>query len=64
MDEKVNEGKGEVRSEPLDLIVIGAGPAGLFCAAQASGGGGKVLVLEKKRTPGRKLLISGSGRCN
>ena len=50
--------------EPWDLIVIGAGPAGLFCAAQASGGGGKVLVLEKKRTPGRKLLISGSGRCN
>lgn len=52
------------RCDLLDLIVVGAGPASLFCAAQASGGGGKVLVLEKKRTPGRKLLISGSGRCN
>ena len=52
------------RCDLLDLIIIGAGPAGLFCAACASGRGRKVLVLEKKRTPGRKLLISGSGRCN
>jgi hypothetical protein len=52
------------RDEIWDLIVVGAGPAGLFCAASASGGGRKVLVLEKKRYPGRKLLISGSGRCN
>ena len=50
--------------EPWDLIVVGGGPAGLFCAACAAGGGGKVLVLEKKTSPGRKLLISGSGRCN
>jgi len=50
--------------EIWDLIVVGAGPAGLFCAASAAGGSRKVLVLEKKRTPGRKLLISGSGRCN
>ena len=48
----------------FDLIVVGAGPAGLFCAISASGGGRKVLVLEKKSSPGRKLLISGSGRCN
>ena len=47
-----------------DLIVVGAGPAGLFCAASTSGGNRKVLVLEKKSSPGRKLLISGSGRCN
>ena len=64
MDEKVNEGKGEVRSELLDLIVFGAGPAGLSCAIGASGEGRKVLILEKKSSPGRKLLISGSGRCN
>ncbi|MDF0591657.1 NAD(P)/FAD-dependent oxidoreductase, partial [Candidatus Methanocrinis natronophilus] len=62
--EKVNVGEVEARIETFDLIVIGGGPAGLFCAAQASGGAGKVLVLEKKKTPGRKLLISGSGRCN
>jgi hypothetical protein len=50
--------------EPLDLIVIGAGPAGLFCAINASGKDRKILVLEKKKSPGSKLLISGSGRCN
>ena len=52
------------RDEIWDLIVVGAGPAGLFCAASTSGGGRNVLVLEKKSSPGRKLLISGSGRCN
>ncbi len=51
-------------SELLDVIIIGAGPAGLFCAANASSVGWKILVLEKKRSPGRKLLLSGSGRCN
>jgi hypothetical protein len=56
--------QGELRAEPWDLIVVGAGPAGLFCACHASAGERKVLILEKKRTPGRKLLISGSGRCN
>ena len=52
------------RDEIWDLIVVGAGPAGLFCAAHASCRGRKILVLEKKISPGRKLLISGSGRCN
>jgi len=47
-----------------DLIVIGAGPGGLFCAANSSEKDRKVLILEKKRSPGRKLLVSGSGRCN
>jgi len=51
-------------SELLDVIIIGAGPAGLFCAANAYGMDRKILVLEKKRSPGRKLLLSGSGRCN
>lgn len=47
-----------------DLIVIGAGPAGLFGAARTGAGGGRVLLLEKKKKPGRKLLVSGSGQCN
>ncbi len=47
-----------------DLIVIGAGPAGLLAAGRAAELGAKVLVLEKMRQPGRKLLISGKGRCN
>ncbi len=48
----------------LDVIVIGAGPAGLLAAGRAAELGGKVLVLEKMRQEGRKLLITGKGRCN
>ena len=47
-----------------DVIVIGAGPAGLIAAGRAAQLGGKVLVLEKMRSEGRKLLITGKGRCN
>jgi predicted flavoprotein YhiN len=47
-----------------DLIVVGAGPAGLFCAINAGMAGMRVLVLEKNASAGRKLLASGSGRCN
>lgn len=47
-----------------DLIVVGAGPAGLFCAIRAGMAGMGVLVLEKNASAGRKLLASGSGRCN
>ncbi|MFC2081470.1 NAD(P)/FAD-dependent oxidoreductase [Bacteroidota bacterium] len=48
----------------FDVIVIGAGPAGLLAAGRAAELGGKVLVLEKMRQEGRKLLITGKGRCN
>ncbi len=47
-----------------DVIVAGAGPAGLLAAGRAAELGAKVLVLEKMRQPGRKLLITGKGRCN
>lgn len=47
-----------------DLIVVGAGPAGLVAAGRAAELGNKVLVLEKMERPGRKLLITGKGRCN
>lgn len=46
------------------MIVVGAGPAGLLAAGRAAELGGKVLVLEKMRQEGRKLLITGKGRCN
>ncbi len=46
------------------VIVIGAGAAGLIAAAQAAERGREVLLLEKKEAVGRKLLISGKGRCN
>lgn len=47
-----------------DVIVVGAGPAGLLAAGRAAELGNKVLVLEKMRQEGRKLLITGKGRCN
>ncbi len=48
----------------FDTIITGSGPAGLFCAIQASSSGRKVLVLEKNSEAGKKLLLSGSGQCN
>ncbi len=48
----------------FDIIVVGAGPAGLLAAGRAAELGAKVLVLEKMYAPGRKLLITGKGRCN
>lgn len=50
--------------EIFDVIVVGAGPAGLLAAGSASEEGGRVLILEKMRQEGRKLLITGKGRCN
>jgi len=50
--------------EDFDVIVVGAGPAGLLAAGSAAKAGGRVLVLEKMRQEGRKLLITGKGRCN
>lgn len=47
-----------------DVIVVGAGPAGLVAAGRAAEKGAKVLILEKMRQEGRKLLITGKGRCN
>jgi predicted Rossmann fold flavoprotein len=46
------------------IIIIGGGPAGLMAAGQAAQLGAQVLLLEKMGTTGRKLFISGKGRCN
>ncbi len=47
-----------------DVIIIGAGAAGLMCAIEAGKRGKKVLLLEHADKPGKKILISGGGRCN
>ena len=47
-----------------DAIILGGGAAGLFCAGVAGHRGRRVLVLEKAEAVGKKILISGGGRCN
>jgi len=47
-----------------DLIVIGAGAAGLMCAITAAQRGKHVLVLERSNKAGKKILMSGGGHCN
>ncbi|WP_159830001.1 NAD(P)/FAD-dependent oxidoreductase [Novosphingobium sp. TCA1] len=51
-------------SETYDAIVLGAGAAGLFCAATAGQRGKRVLLLDHADQVGKKILISGGGRCN
>lgn len=51
-------------AEHADAIVIGAGAAGLMCAATAAYRGRRVLVLDHAAKAGRKILMSGGGRCN
>ncbi|WP_263261609.1 NAD(P)/FAD-dependent oxidoreductase [Pseudomonas entomophila] len=48
----------------LDVIVLGAGAAGLMCAATAAARGRRVLVLDHANKAGKKILMSGGGRCN
>ncbi|TFI59148.1 NAD(P)/FAD-dependent oxidoreductase [Sphingomonas parva] len=50
--------------ERFDAIVLGAGGAGLMCAAVAGQRGRRLLVLDHADAPGKKILISGGGRCN
>ncbi len=50
--------------EKYDVIIIGAGAAGLFCAIEAGKRQRKVLVLDHANKPGKKILMAGGGRCN
>ena len=52
------------RRERFDAIVLGAGGAGLMCAAVAGQRGRSVLLVDHADEPGKKILISGGGRCN
>ena len=50
--------------QPFDAIILGGGGAGLMCAAVAGQGGKRVLVVDHADEVGKKILISGGGRCN
>jgi len=54
--------KGE--RQPIDVIVLGGGAAGLMCAIEAGKRGRRVLLLDHAEAIGKKILISGGGRCN
>ena len=51
-------------SKTADLVIIGAGAAGLMCAATAGYQGKSVLLLDHSDKPAKKVLMSGGGRCN
>ncbi|MGY8997237.1 MAG: NAD(P)/FAD-dependent oxidoreductase, partial [Alphaproteobacteria bacterium] len=53
-----------MKTEQFDVVVIGGGAAGLLCAITAGQRGKKVLLLEHAENVGKKILISGGGRCN
>lgn len=48
----------------MDVIVIGAGAAGMLAAGKAAASGAKTVLIEKNERPGRKIAITGKGRCN
>ncbi|MFD1200086.1 NAD(P)/FAD-dependent oxidoreductase [Brucella gallinifaecis] len=50
--------------QSVDVLIIGAGAAGMMCAIQAAKRGRSVLVLDHAKMPGDKIRISGGGRCN
>ncbi|HOV12769.1 MAG TPA: NAD(P)/FAD-dependent oxidoreductase [Spirochaetota bacterium] len=52
------------QSDFYDLIIVGAGPAGLFAGINAGNKKLKISIIEKNASAGKKLLISGSGKCN
>src|ERR1700676_3893641 len=51
-------------TQSFDVLILGAGAAGLFCAAEAGKRGRRVAILERANRIGKKILISGGGRCN
>lgn len=53
-----------LKSTNRDVLIVGAGAAGLMCASEAAKRGKRVAVLEHNSKPGKKIRISGGGRCN
>lgn len=62
MENIANNNANEINMN--SVIVVGAGPAGMMAAIKAAENGARVTVLEKMARPGKKMLITGKGRCN
>ena len=54
----------KIKKEYFDVAVIGGGPAGMLAAIAASQTGARVVLIEKNAALGKKLLLTGNGRCN
>ena len=64
-NERSNEGMRRVRKSSIyDVVVVGGGPAGMMAAGRVAEMGAKVILIEKNESLGKKLLITGGGRCN
>ena len=53
-----------MKPQTVDVLIVGAGAAGMMCAAEAARRGRSVLIVDHARNPGEKIRISGGGRCN
>ena len=58
------EAAGNARVQKVDVVILGAGAAGLMCAIEAGRRGRRVILLDHAERIGKKILISGGGRCN
>ena len=61
---KIHKMKKNNNQKEYDLVVIGGGPSGMMAAITAAKNGARVLILEKNSSLGKKLRITGGGRCN
>ena len=59
-----DNGNPESARAARQVVVVGGGPAGLIAAGEAAKAGASTILLEKKKQTGRKLAITGKGRCN
>ena len=58
------ESQNPQNQESYDVVIIGAGAAGLMCGIEAGNRGRKVMIIDHANRVGKKILISGGGRCN
>ncbi len=64
LEQKSNTVSQPIKEPVWDVVVIGGGPAGMMAAGRAAERGAKILLIEKNDSLGKKLLITGGGRCN